>query len=46
MADRDGRLRQLSATLAELGAEEDEIVDQLTRLGYAPTIRQVTVTNG
>jgi hypothetical protein len=46
MADRDGRLRQLSATLAELGAEEDEIVDQLTRLGYAPTIRPVTVTNG
>ncbi|MEX6429094.1 MAG: hypothetical protein ACYCWN_06550 [Ferrimicrobium sp.] len=36
IADREGRQHQLSATLASLGAEDDEIVDQLVRLGYAP----------
>ncbi len=36
ITDRDGRLHQLTATLANLGASNDEICDQLVRLGYAP----------
>ncbi|WP_276961482.1 MULTISPECIES: hypothetical protein [Ferrimicrobium] len=35
-ADRGGRLHQLTATLANLGATDEEISDQLLRLGYAP----------
>lgn len=36
ITDRDGRLHQLTATLANLGASNEEIQDQLVRLGYAP----------
>jgi hypothetical protein len=37
ITDRDGRLHQLTATLVNLGAADDEICDQLVRLGYAPS---------
>ncbi|WP_298345611.1 hypothetical protein [Ferrimicrobium sp.] len=49
--ERRGRLHQLTATLANLGATDDEISDQLLRLGYPPerstaSSRAYPVTSG